>query len=189
MLVDMLKIGVNNLTLPNFIQRAGVFHDMPLGNLPPLPAITVTMELLQQNAIGIGQNVENPILVENGIWTMPALARRIWRISVVAKDVETREYYRDAVVALYESLLPTVFSNLGQNVSHKFQAHSSQWVEELKDVYPGLFIAEIMVELTGLFDVSINTSYQTVKGVLIGMASTASGSSLAPFLASGLVTG
>lgn len=168
LIVKLYQNGINNLTLPNNTQRASVYHDMPLNGFEGLPAVTITHDVMRQESIGIGQDTINPIMVQNGIWTVPCLVTNIWKFSVFAKDVQTREFYKSAVIAIFESCLQSIFLPLGQNTSHEFIANDYQWIDELKGVSPGLYCSDISVKMDGLFNVGIQTAYPEVKSILIG---------------------
>lgn len=172
LLVRLIRNGIDNITLPNNTQRAAVFHDMPLNGFDALPAITITQDLFRQDAIGIGQNTVNPLANQNGLWTMPALVENTWTITVFAKDVQTREFYRDSLIGIFESTLQSVFTPLGQNVSHNFLCHNYQWVDDLKGISPGFYCCDMMVHLTGEFNITISGIYPPVTAILVGPTAT-----------------
>lgn len=181
-LVKIIRNGIDNLPLPPGTQRAEVFHDMPLQGFEGLPAITVSQVLFQQEAIGIGQNAPNPIQHQNELWSIPAIVENTWMMTVFAKDVQTREYYRDALIGVYESSLDSVFARIGQNIRHSFQAHNYQWIDDLKGISPGFYCCDIMIKQSGMFDVGVQLAYPPITAIL--SVATAHGHSQ-----SGLVTG
>ncbi len=165
-LVRVIRNGVDNLILPNSTQRAEVFHDMPLAGFQALPAITISQVLFQQEAIGIGQQAPHPLAKQNGMWSIPAVVQNTWMITVFAKDVQTREYYRDAVIGIYESSLDSVFARAGQNISHSFQCHNYQWTDDLHGVSPGFYCCDIMFKQSGMFTIGVQYALAPIIGVL-----------------------
>lgn len=163
--VKMLRNGIDNLSLPPGVDRAEVFHDMPINSFPPIPAITVSQVLFKQEAIGIGQDIPNPLYNQNAIWTIPAIVENNWQVTVWAKSVETREYYRDATVGIFESLIPSVFLNIGQNITHKFMAHNYIFIEEIKGFLPGFYCADLLFTMNGMFNIPIQTNYPPITGI------------------------
>lgn len=182
LLINTVRAGINNLILPAGVQRAEVFHEMPLNGFNALPSITITQELFQQDAIGIGQQVPNYLAQQNALWSMPAVVENTWIMTVFAKDVETREYYRDALIAIYQSSLYGVFLPLGQDITHRFMCHNYQWNDDLHGVSPGFYCCDIMINMKGMFTIGIQGTFPAITAVL--SAPTASGVGQ-----SGLVTG
>ena len=168
-IVRCLQAGIDNQTLPNHIKRATVMQDMPLNGFPSLPLITVTDKLEEQESIGIGQQIPEPILAQNQIWTQGCLSRKIHQVSVLCSDTTTRDYYKRLVVLIFQAMLPNLLQDLGQNVSHRYMINTGQTVEDLKQKIPGFYFADIMLELTGNFTVNVQLNYPIVKGVLIGI--------------------
>jgi len=169
LIIRCLQAGVNNATLPGKIQRATVMHDLPLGGFPALPFVSVTMQSEEQEETGIGQTGINPISNENYAWSIPTLARRCWRVSVYGREVITRDFYRRLVTDILVGMLPDIFTGLGQNVTHRFISSTGQEVEDKKGQVPAFYFADILFELTGLFNVSVALNYPSVIGVLVGI--------------------
>jgi hypothetical protein len=166
LLIKIIRNGIDNLPLPDNTERAEVFHDMPLNGFEPLPAITITHALFKQDAIGIGQQAPNPLAIQNDLWTMPALVENTWVMTIFAKDVQTREFYKASLISIYESSLQSVFMPMGQNVSHNFMCHDYQLTNDLKGVSPGFYCTDIMVHLTGLFNVGIQLAYPPITAII-----------------------
>jgi len=174
-----LQAGIDNQVLPNGIKRATVMQDMPLNGFPELPLITLTAKLEEQENIGIGQQIPEPIQIQNQIWTQACLSRKLWQVSVLCSDTQTRDYYKRLSVLIFQTMLPNVLQSLGQNVSHKYMINVGQTVEDLKQKIPGFYFADVMLELTGNFTTNVQLSYPKVTGALIGITATGSGISVA----------
>jgi len=172
-IIRCIQAGISNITAPAGIKPATVMHSMPLGNFPPLPLISVALRSQEQENNGIGQTARWPIAQENNVWAMPALARKIWMISILAREVDTRDYYRKVVLDILEAMLPDIFTGLGSNVTNSFLVSSGTETDEVHGIAPGFYYADIMMELTGLFNVSVQLNYPPVVGILL--SATASG--------------
>lgn len=174
-----LQSGIDNIgQLPTGIKRALVMLDMPLNSFPALPIISITPQMEEQESLGIGQNIENPILTENIMWTMPTLSRKTWRISVFAQNSETRDYYKRLCILIFEAMLPYIFTPLGQNVSHKYMIHAGQTSESKKDQIPGFYFADIMCEVTGSFNVNVQLNYPIVNKIQVNINTNATGATV-----------
>lgn len=172
-LIRCLQAATDNTPLPPGIERATVMHDMPLNGFPAMPFISVTLQMQEQEEIGIGQNAPSYGIVtgtENQMWTTAALVRKMWRVSVYAKDTTTREYYRQLILSAFEIMMPTIYTALGQNVSHKFITHTGQFEDDQKWQRPGFFYSDILLEVTGTFNVNIQFTYPPVVGVAINVS-------------------
>lgn len=159
-----LQSGVASLRIPaSFRNGPRVLHAMPLAGagIPSLPAITFNETFLQQQDIPIGQNVDSD-WTEN-VFQIADQSVRHFTIFIMAANVEEREYYRDAVLAIFKSLLGPVLEKLGANVSHRFQVSSSQLIE--RNTEPGFYFSEILLEICGLYSVGITTSYGIINHI------------------------
>jgi hypothetical protein len=163
-LLRALASGVRSLVLPaNFRNAPSVFHSMPMGAQPTIPMITLNGTLLQQGDIPIGQN--NPNNVTTNTLIIGGQALRHYTIAVLTTTVDEREYYRDAVLAIFHSILGTILAAIGENASHRFQVHSSQVTGD--GMQPGFYYAEILLELTGSFAVGVSTTYGVIREIVV----------------------
>ena len=163
-LLRALTSGVRSLVLPaGFRNAPQVFHAMPMGAQPTIPMITLNGTLLQQGDIPIGQN--NPTNQLANTLIIGGQALRHYTIAVLTSTVEEREYYRDAVLAIFHSILGTILAAIGENASHRFQVHSSQVTGD--GMQPGFYYAEIMLELVGSFAVGVSTTYGVIKEIKV----------------------
>jgi hypothetical protein len=164
LLIRLLQAGVTNMTLLPGIAPANVSNAMPITGFPILPFVVVNLDLIQQENVPIGQNTEQPD--GNNVWTVASYAKRIWRVSVLARTAAERDFYRDGLIAIFQSLLGSVFSALGSNMSHRFQAASGQTSDEYQGKSPGFYFADIMMEVLGVFNTSIETSFGLIETII-----------------------
>ena len=162
MFLRLLQAGISNLTLPpGFGTAPQVTTKMPQGGLQALPLIVVNLDLIQQSEIGIGTNVVNPNAGNQ--WTIWVNATRVWRVSVLSQDVEERDFYRDALISIWQVLLATVFDQLAESVTRDVQAasgtESSEWVGQT----PGFYYADIMMHFDGVLNTTIITGYGLIE--------------------------
>lgn len=166
MMQRLIQGGISNIKPPigvNAFPASQVVVAMPLTGNPPLPMITINLEVFQQAAIPIGQEVGQ--YLPNGTWTLTGLAKRVFRITVLAQNAADREFYRDALVAIFQSLLSTVFAPAGLNVSHKFQAFSSQVAHDPSGQAPGFYFADIVLEIEGTSNIAITPTFGIVNAI------------------------
>ena len=77
LMIRLMQAGISNIQPPPGIATANVYQAMPLVGWPPMPFVVVTPELLQQEEVPIGQDVEKPSLTNT--WTQTEQARRVYR--------------------------------------------------------------------------------------------------------------
>lgn len=157
-----LQSGVQALRIPaSFQNRPVVLHAMPLAGagMPPLPAITFNESFLQQQDIPIGQNVDSDYRVNK--YQLSSQSIRHFTVFVMAASVREREFYKDAVIGIFNSILGPVLDKIGNNVSHRFQVSSSQLVS--RNTEPGYYFSEIMLEFCGLYTLEVTTDYGKIE--------------------------
>lgn len=170
--IRLMQATVNGLTLPVGWARPQVTTKMPQGGWAAMPFIVVNLDLFQQTDTGIGQGVINPD--KNNIWDIWIDAKRVWRVSILCQDAEERDFFRLALVAAFQTILPTVFAPIGMDVRHSIQASSGTDVSEAEGKAPGFYYCDIMMEVDGSFNVAIVTGYGVIPGFAV-TATTAPG--------------
>jgi hypothetical protein len=161
-----LQSGISALRLPaGFKNGPRVMHAMPLSGagVPALPAITFNETLLQQQDIPIGQDINTDW--QSNEFQIATQSVRHFTVFVMAANVMEREYYKDAVIAIFSSILGPVLEKIGNNVNHRFQVSSSQIID--RNTEPGFYFAEILLEFTGLYSVGIKTSYGIIEHIAV----------------------
>ncbi len=158
-IVKTIKSGINSLVLtqPGWI-KPRVYHAMPLSGTPQLPFITVTFDLLQQKSVPLGQ--QNMPEYNNTINISVTVERR-YTIRTVTTSVDEREFYRDALIGLFESALFQPLQQLGQNISHSFQSVSFQDFE----AEPGFYVSEMMWIMEGAYSITMTTDYGLIENL------------------------
>lgn len=167
MLIRLLQAGINSLTPSSFNVSGGkipqVLYDMPLAGFPPMPFVTVNLEILEQREIPIGQNVQNTDSVGN--WTITGFARFLYRISVFANSSQERDFYRDAVIGIFRGILQSVFVPLGKDVRHSFMSTTGQVVKDKIQEIPGFYYSDVMLEFQGTFNTLITITYGLINTI------------------------
>lgn len=166
-LMRLLQAGINSLTPPAFNIGGGkipqVLYDMPLAGFPPMPFITVNLDLLQQEEIPIGQNVSNPN--NQDVWTLTGFAKFIYRISVLSNNSQERDFYRDAVIGIFNVILGSVLAPLGKNIRHRYQAACGQVVKDSTLQIPGFYYADVMLEFEGTWNITVTSTYGLIETI------------------------
>jgi hypothetical protein len=157
LLIRLLQAGVTNLITPTGVQPCQVLQAMPLVGFPPMPFMVVNMDLMQQAEIPIGQSAEAVDM--NGNWTMTGFARRVFRISVLAQNTTDRDFYRDASIGIFESIIKSVLTPLGLDVRHRYQAAAGQVANDNMGQSPGFYYADVMCTFEGTFNILITPQY------------------------------
>lgn len=163
-----LQSGIAALKLPAaFTNKPVVMHAMPLAGegTPTLPAVSFNETFLQQEEYRIGEDVDEDSTVNE--WHVASQALRHYTVFVMAANVREREYYKDAVIAIYNSILGPILNRIGNNSRHRFQSTSSQVVGRANE--PGFYFAEILLEFTGLYSVGISTTYGLIENIVFDL--------------------
>lgn len=167
-LIRLLQAGINSLAPSSFNISGGkipqVLYDMPLAGFPPMPFVTVNLDLLQQEQIPIGQSVQKTNSAGN--WVITGFAKFAYRISVLANSSPERDFYRDAVVAIFRSILASVFQPLGRDITHRYQIANGQVVKEKQLEMPGFYYADVMLEFSGTFNTLITINYGIINTII-----------------------
>ncbi len=158
-IVKLIKAGINNLVLtqPGWI-KPRVFHALPTSGTPQLPFIVVTFDLLQQNTVPIGQ-MNMPEY--NNTVDISVLVDRRYTVTTYTTTVDEREFYRDALIAIFESSLFVPLQQLGQDITHSFQAVSLQEI----DPAPGFYVSDMMWMMTGAYSITLTTNYGLIESL------------------------
>lgn len=170
LLLRLLQCGVDNLDLPEGINRVYVSTQMPQAGLAALPFMIVNLELIEQSETGIGTDVQDPD--RTNTWTVWVNAMRTWRVSLFCRNPAERDYYRDCVLAMMQVWHASVFTPIGQNVTHRFMAHSGTDASEGMIHTPGFYDADIMLVIDGVFDVAVLSAYGVIERFQVEVSAT-----------------
>lgn len=123
----------------------------------------INLDLNQQQDTQIGEDYPKPD--QNNFWQIPVWSKRIWRISVLSRSAKERDYYRDSLIAMVRVLKAAVFSQIGLNMRHDFQAASGTDVNEWEGKAPGFYYADIMFTIEGSQEAIVLTSYGVIDTI------------------------
>ena len=187
LLAKMLWGGLQSLPLPSNYKTPQVYHAMPLTGQPPLPLVTINLDLFQQvdDDIPVGQNV--PDYNINGSWSVAALAKWRYIIAILTTSAAEREFYREAIIGLFHGFLYAPLDALGMNVSHSFQSTNGQTTGDGSRMNPGFYWSEIALDLSGTYRLSIDNNPGQINDIDLILAGTTSGYSESVIIASGTI--
>lgn len=166
-LIRLLQAGINSLAPQPFNTQPGkvpqVLYDMPLVGFPAMPFVTVNLELGQQREIPIGQNV--PKTDSEGNWVITGFARWIYRVTILGNSSVERDFYRDAVLGIFQAILTNVFAVIGKDIRHSWQFSNGQVAAQKDQQIPGFYYSEIMLEFEGVFNTLITITYGVISTI------------------------
>lgn len=170
LLIRLLQAAVSNAPVPAGVTVAPVqvTTRMPQGGLAATPFVVVNQDLIQQNDTMIGQDVVLVTKPDN-LWTLPGWAKRVWRISVFSQNADERDFYRDTILMAFRALKATLFSQIGLNIRHSYQATSGTTHDEFIGQMPGFYWADVMFDLEGVFDVTILTGFNLIERINVNL--------------------
>jgi len=165
LLIRLLQAAADNAQRPSgtVVNPVRVTTKMPSGGWPATPFAVVNLSLFQQEDTAIGQDVLVP--VADNTWTLPGWAKRVWTISVFSQNADERDFYRDTFLIAFRALKATLFSQIGQNIRHRYQATSGTTGDEWLGQAPGFYWSDVMFELEGVFDVTILTGFGLIETI------------------------
>jgi hypothetical protein len=178
--IKLMKAALDALVVPEGFAKAQVYHAMPLGGFPPLPAIVIQQELLRQAEIPIGQQVDQ----EKDDMSMLAIATRRYSVAILSRNSDERDFYRTAIVGCFEAICLDVLSHLGNNIRHSFAVDSSMESTDDPNAAPGFYYADCLFTFDGNFFVGINKQYPIIENT--GITITASVSTSKPLSTQGV---
>ncbi len=162
-LMRLIQAALNCLALPPGIQPAVVMTRIPVNGWPAMPFVNVNLELIQQTETAIGEDVINPNA--DNIWTLFAMAKRTWRITVTTPTAEERDFYRDSLLSILRVLDAIVFDAFGLNIARAMQAASYPIARERDGQVPGFYCTDILLQMDGNFSTSVTTNYPLILGI------------------------
>lgn len=165
-IIRLLQGMFNALTLPPGINRPKVGHAMPLVGLPPMPFVVVYPELIQQGEVPIGVDVIQPD--QQNVWENHEIARRVYRVTVFTRNDVEREFLRDAILACFRGSLAYFLSLVGQDLTQRWQAACYQKADEGKQMLPGFYGCDILLEFSGVYSIAFTTSYGVINEITTG---------------------
>lgn len=167
LLIRMLQGAVNTLAVPNNVSKVTVLQDMPLTGLPPLPAINVNLDVIQQDEIPIGQQVPTYNDLGDGtiVATITGYSRRMFKITILADNAIERDFYRDMLPGFLEIFATYVLAPTGLNNSHRYQIASGQVAKDSIGKGPGFYYADVMLEFSGNLNITVSTNYGFIEHI------------------------
>lgn len=165
LVIRLMQAGMRIVVPPAGITAPlNVLQAMPVAGVPPMPFVVVNPDLIQQAEVPIGQDVQN-YDNDTGIWTQTTFVRRVFRVSITASNAPDREWYRDAAIAVWRSLTGSVFSKIGLDIRHRFQANSGQIAADSKGMTPGFYYSDVLLVIEGTMNLSMATFYGIIERI------------------------
>lgn len=155
--------AVNNLVLPPGIKLPTVTLAMPMNGLPPLPLITINLNILQQEQIPVGQSAWVPD--QDGNIIVDGQASRAYQVSILAYNAVERDFYRDVLIGVFHCFCGAILQPAGIDVTHKYQVASNQVSNENSGKSPGFYYADLMLDFTGSLNITISTDYTYIQTI------------------------
>ena len=165
LMIRLLQAACDNAVRPAgmVVQPAQVTTKGPQGGWGATPFVVLNLALFQQRDTAVGQDVLMPNA--GNLWTLPGWAKRVWQISVLSQDADERDFYRDTLLIAFRALKGTLFSQVGQNIRHEWQATSGPSADPYHGEAPVFYYAEIMLTLEGVFPVTIATGFGVIEQI------------------------
>ena len=176
LLIRLIQAGVSNLIVPAGVSPCQVLQAMPIVGFPPMPFVVCNLDLMQQAETPIGQTSE--VVDYDGNWVMTGMARRVFRISVLATNTADRDFYRDAVIGIFQSIIKSVFAPLGLDVRHRYQAASGQMADDPNGMSPGFYYCDVLCTFEGTFNILITPEYGLMNNITFTGTSEQSGENI-----------
>lgn len=170
--IKLMKAALDALVIPHGFAKAQVYHAMPLGGYPPLPAIIIQQELLKQSEIPIGQQ----IMQEADEMSMLSIATRRYSVAILSRNSDERDFYRTAIIGCFETICLDVLSCLGNNIRHSFAVDSDMESTDDPNASPGFYYADCLLMFDGNFFIGINKEYPVILDTSVTVEGSSSAS-------------
>ena len=163
-LVKALQAALPNVQPPDGttwakkISPSSILTAMPITGVPTLPLVCVCPQLDQQDQVGIGYSVDTDNTQNS--YNITDLALHRYSVAVFTATDQERDFYKQAIIAIWKSLLTPILTALGQDVAVRWQAASSQKTQS--PASPGFYFCELGVTFTGVANVAITTDYGVI---------------------------
>ena len=163
-IMGLYQAAFNNLVLPvSFKKPPRVVDAMPLAGEMPMPLCVVYRELLQQADQQIGQDLPNPD--QQNIWTDGENAKYVYRISMLTMNPQERDFYANAMIAIFKIIRAYFLNQVGKDVSHTWQAASYQVTGMKEGQLPGFYGCDAMITFEGLFNTVVVTNLSMINTI------------------------
>lgn len=159
----LFSAGMSSLAVPNQYNPIRVLESMPLsmGSAGTFfPFVVMNLDLEQQEAIQIGQDVE---FYQNNVNIQPLLVFRRYSLSILSHNAEERNFYKDAAIVVLQTMMIPLHA-IGQNIEYSFEVSQNQVSEGVES--PGFYEAVIMLDFTGQFNISFYTNYPVIESIV-----------------------
>jgi hypothetical protein len=158
----LFSAGMSSLAVPKEFNAIRVLETMPLsmGSAGTyFPFVVMNLDLEQQEAMQIGQDVE---FYETNVNIMPLLVFRRYSMSILSHNAYERNFYKDAAIVVFQTMMIALHS-IGQNVEYSFEVSQNQVSDGVES--PGFYEAVLMFDFTGQFNVSFYTNYPIIRSI------------------------
>lgn len=164
--IKSMKAALDYLSIPDSFSKARVYHAMPLGGYPPLPAVVIQQELFKQMEIPIGQDVQK----EENDMTMYSFANWRYSVAILSKNSEERDFYRSAIIGCFNVIVKDILANIGRNMRHSFTVESDMTSTDDPNTAPGFYYADCLLSFDGSFYIGINQEFPTILTTSIAIS-------------------
>ena len=158
----MFSAGMSALAVPANFNAIRVLQALPLtmgSEATKFPFVVMNLDLEQQEHLQIGEDVDFSFTNLNII---PMIVMKRYSINILSHNAQERDFYKDSTIGVIITMMQSL-TQIGQDFSYKWQASNTQ---ESDGIFPGGFYASIiMLEMTGQFNVSMNTNYPIIEHI------------------------
>jgi hypothetical protein len=171
LLFRLFSAGMNAIAVPAQYNAIRVLQALPLtmgSEATQFPFVVMNLDLEQQEHLQIGEDIDASFTNLNII---PMIIMKRYSINILSHNAQERDFYKDATIGVIMTMMQS-FTEIGQDFSYNWQASNTQ--ETAGNMSPGFYASVIMLEMTGQFNVSMDTSYGLIE--IIAPVITESGS-------------
>jgi hypothetical protein len=159
-LFRLFSAGVSAIAVPSNFNPIRVEQAMPLtpgSDATKFPFVVMNLDLEQQDSLQIGEDV---LFSQSNLNILPLNILRRYSINILSHSAQERDFYKDAVKGVIYTVM-IALQQIGQNFVYDYQSSSTQVSEDL--MMPGFYASTIMLEFTGLFNMTITTQLPLIE--------------------------
>lgn len=170
LLFRLLKAGIDALMPPEGFKKADVLQALPLTwGSEKLPMVVMNLDLQQQEYVQIGRDIYSSY---TNTQTIATIMLRRYSVAVLSQSAEERDYYKDVCTGILYSIMPT-FIGIGQDISYDIQVSQTQATQMEFNI--GFYVAEVMLNMQGMFNLTVTTNYPIINAITPIVSGTTSG--------------
>lgn len=160
----MFSAGIAGIVPPQGYKKVNVLQSMPLamGSVGTLfPFVVMNLDLQQQDYLQIGQAITDDEMVNLDVKSLIMFRR--YSVNMCSLNAQERDFYKDVILSIFYGSIVPILNRIGEVTEIHAQAAQSQVSDD--NLQPGFYVSTIMVEVEGIFNLSVDNNFPIIEGI------------------------